>query len=271
MLNVSYNSDNTMEQIITQLKQLGLNDHEAQVYFTLLSASPSSASFIAKKCHLSRSSVYTTLSMLISKGLVGTTFKNNVKQFIAEDDASLELYLKKEKQSLEEKYKSLELIKKGFSFFDQSGAHIPQVVFFEGQEGLKKIYLSLMRNARDNETLYLLRDEFVWKPEWKFIFEQEWHDRVKRYKVEKNIKTKLLINNSKIEKEHAKQYRSKNYLNVSYLQTKHSVKQFAIYLIGDVIAIMSMEKNNLVGIKITNRSMAENFKAMFDGMWKTTK
>ena len=260
-----------MTTILSQLKQLGLGDYEAEVYFTLLSASPSSASFIAKKCNLSRSSVYTTLNMLIAKGLVGTTYKNDVKQFIAQDDASLELFLKKEKDALDEKFKSLELIQKSFSFFNQSGEHIPQVIFFEGQEGLKKIYLSMMRNARPGETLYLLRDEFVWQPEWKFIFEQDWHDRVKRLKVEKNIRTKLLINNSKIEKEHAKAYQSKKGLAVSYLSTKHSVKQFAIYLIGDVIAIMSMEKNNLIGIKITNRSMTENFKAMFEGMWKPSR
>src|SRR6185503_18505948 len=84
MSNMSYNADN-MNDLATDLKEIGLNDHEARIYGALLSSSPASATSLAKKCALSRSSVYTTLSLLISKGLVGTTYKNEVKQFIAED------------------------------------------------------------------------------------------------------------------------------------------------------------------------------------------
>lgn len=260
-----------MEQIIQQLKTLGLGDHEALIYSALLSSSPAGATFIAKKCNLSRSSVYTTLNSLIAKGLVGTTYKNDVKQFIAQDHSTLEQLLKKEKDSLDEKFKILELLRDSFQFFSKSNLNIPQVIFFEGQEGLKKIYLSMMRQAQQKATLYLLRDEFVWQPEWKFIFEQDWHERVKRLKIEKDIKTKLLINNSKIENAHAKFYKSKKDLECGFLPSKNSIRQFAIYIIGDIVSILSMEKNNLVGIKITNQHFADNFKNLFETLWQKSK
>lgn len=260
-----------MEQIIQQLKKLGLGDYEALIYATLLSSSPASATFIAKKCNLSRSSVYTTFNSLIAKGLVGTTYKNDVKQFIAQDHSTLEQLLKKEKGDLDEKFKILELLRDSFQFFSNSTLNIPQVIFFEGQEGLKKIYLSMMRQARLKATLYLLRDEFVWQPEWKFIFEQDWHGRVKRLKTEKGIKTKLLINNSKIENTHAKFYKSKKELEYESLPSKNSVKQFAIYILGDIVSVLSMEKNNLVGIKITNQHFADNFKNLFETLWQKSK
>ena len=260
-----------MEQIIQQLKKLGLGDYEALIYAMLCSSSPASATFIAKKCNLSRSSVYTTLHSLIAKGLVGTTYKNDVKQFIAQDHSTLEQLLKKEKSNLDEKFKILELLHDSFQFFSKSNLNIPQVIFFEGQEGLKKIYLSMMRQAQPKATLYLLRDEFVWQPEWKFIFEQDWHERVKRLKIEKDIKTKLLINNSEIENAHTKFYKSKKELEYGFLPSKNSVKQFAIYIIGDMVSILSMEKNNLVGIKITNQHFADNFKNLFETLWQKSK
>lgn len=260
-----------MEQIIRQLKRLGLGDYEALIYATLVNSSPVSATFIAKKCGLSRSSVYTTLNSLIAKGLVGTTYKNDVKQFIAQDYLTLEQLLKKEKNNLDEKFKTLELLRNSLEFFSRVDLNIPQVIFFEGQEGLKKIYLSMMRQAQPKMTLYLLRDEFVWQPEWGFIFEQDWHERVKRLKIEKNINTKLLVNDSKTEKTHAKFYKSKKGLEYRFLPLKNSVKQFAIYIIGDTVSVLSMEKNNLVGIKIINWHFADNFKNLFEILWQKSK
>jgi sugar-specific transcriptional regulator TrmB len=257
-----------MDQIAEQLKKLGLGDYEALIYATLLSSSPASATFIAKKCNLSRSSVYTTLHALSAKGLVGTTYKNDVKQFIAQDHSTLELLLKKERSDLDEKFNTLKLLQENLKDQVNTNVLVPQIIFFEGQEGLKKIYLSMMRQAKEKSTLYLLRDEFVWQPEWKFIFQEEWHSRVKKLKIEKDIHTKLLINDSKIEKDHKMFYTLKKDLSFGFLPSKNSVQQFAVYILGDVISILSIEKNNLVGIKITNQHLSKNFQSVFDTIWQ---
>ena len=256
-----------MEQLAQQLKSLGLGDYEALIYATLVSASPASATFLAKKCGLSRSSVYTTLAALTAKGLVGTTYKNDVKQFVAQDHAALEQLLKKEKASLEARFKTLEAVRSSFESLGKNSINVPQTIFFEGQEGLKKIYLSMMRQAKPKSVLYLLRDEFVWRPEWGFINEPEWHDRVRRIKAEKDIRTRLLINSTKSEKANVKFYDSKKGLEYRFLPADHPVKRFAIYIIDDIVSVMSREENNLVGIKIANRHFAENFKNLFEVWW----
>lgn len=256
-----------MEERVQQLKSLGLGEHEALVYDTLLASSPASATFIGKKCDLSRSSVYTTISVLVSKGLVGTTYKNDVKQFIALDYNSLEQLVRKERASAEHKLQLVQKLKETFTSLGGNDAHVPEIIFFEGQEGLKKIYLSMMRQASKQETLYLLRDEFVWLPEWEFIFDQDWHSRIKRWKAEKDIRTKLLINPSALEKSKSKFYRGKKGLDVRYLPEKNKVEKFATYMLGDTIAILSMEQNNLVGIKIINSHLAKNFIRVFDALW----
>jgi len=252
-------------------KKLGLGDYEALVYSTLLSNSPAGASFLAKKCNLSRSSVYTTLNSLIGKGLVGTTYKNEVKQFIAQGFSSLENLLKKEQNKMNSKLKLLKSIQDEVNILSNKSINIPQIVFFEGQEGLKKIYKSMMRESNNNDTMYILRDEFVWKDEWEFIFNLDWHSSVRRIKEEKNIFTKLLINNSAVENKKKKFYSSRKKLEVRYLPKDQGVKQFVIYIMGDIVSILSMENNNLIGIKITNQHMAYNFNVMFNILWSKAK
>jgi sugar-specific transcriptional regulator TrmB len=181
-----------MNQLSQQLESLGLSEYESKIYAVLLEHSPASASFIAKRCALSRSSVYTTLHSLTGKGLVGTTYTNEIKQFVAQDVSAIETRLKKEKEILDERFKSLDSLRENVRLLASAQLHVPHIVFFEGQEGLKKAYLSMMREAERGTTLRLLRDEFVWEPDWNFIFQQDWHERVKRFKIEKQIHTKLV-------------------------------------------------------------------------------
>lgn len=260
-----------METIIEQLKKLGFGNNEALVYGTLLQSSPSSATHIAKKNNLSRSTVYTTLSALIAKGYVGTTYKNDVKQFIAEDVSILQQALVREQKHIETKNRLIQELKEKTQVLRNSSLQIPGIIFFEGQEGLKKIYLSMMRRAAPRSTLYLLRDEFVWRPEWNFIFDEEWQSRVGRWKKEKNIRTKLLVNPSVHEKAHGALYRTKRGLEYRFLPPETTMDAFALYILGDTIAILSIEKNNLIGIQITNMHLAQNFVSVFKGLWRVGK
>jgi sugar-specific transcriptional regulator TrmB len=279
MFKLSYTSDNSdgnvffrdMQYLVPQLKQLGLTGYEASVYAALLEHSPASASFVAKKCGLSRSSVYTTLNTLMGKGLVGTTYKNEIKQFIAQDKSSLEQLLRKEEEILSEKFQAFESLRDALDRLGASALSIPQLIFFEGQEGLKKIYLSMMREAPDRSTLYLLRDEFVWRPDWDFIFKPEWMSRVRRIKSEKDIRTRLLVNDSKEERERLGTYGSRKDLDVRFLPRKYSVDRFALYVMGDTVSLLSMEHNNLVGVKMANAHFSENFRRLFDGLWDKSK
>lgn len=254
-----------------QLQALGLGENEALVYGALCYASPSSATHIAKACGLSRSSVYTSLSALTSKGLVGTTYKNNVKQFIAQDESALTQLLKKEQDALDKKFKLLEGMQKASLLLGRDDIPVPQVVFFEGQEGLKRIYLSMIRNAPKGSTRYLLRDEFVWRPEWKFIFEHEWSDRVRRWIDERHMRTKLLVNASQLERSKGAFYRKQKAFDLRFLPPTNAMRDFGMYIMGDTIAILSVEQGNLIGVQITNQHLAQNFKNVFEGLWHRSK
>lgn len=260
-----------MNTLIPHLKSFGLSDHESRVFAVLLETSPANATLIAKKCVMSRSSVYTVLSALISKGLVATTHKNEVKQFVAQTPEALKLMLDREKKAVEDKYGVLSTITELVRALPQGIANPPQVSFFEGQEGLKKIYLTMMRKAAPGAELLLLRDEFVWTDAWKFIFESEWHGKIGKIKREKNITTRLIVNSSATEKAHKAQYSKTKGLVVRMLPPKHTLGQFAVYIMDDMVNILSFEAGNLIGISITNRVIAQNIKVIFELLWSVAK
>ncbi len=253
------------------LEDLGLGAYEARVYIELIHYSPASATLLAKKCHLSRSSVYTTLAALMRKGLVSTTQKNDVKQFIAEPESALEQLLEQEAHSLKHKRHVFAQLQPELKNIARQTLHIPNVTYFEGQEGLKKAYLTLMRGAHEGDTLRLLRDEFIWQQEWSFIFEDDWRERIKRLKAEKRLSTKLLVNDSKVERSQAELYTKKQHLEARYLPASATIHHLAQYILGDVVLMLSLEQNNLLGMTIANASIAKNYATIFDQLWKEAK
>jgi sugar-specific transcriptional regulator TrmB len=259
-----------MQHLTPQLKQLGMTDYESSIYAVLLEQSPMGAALIAKKCNLSRSTVYTVLHALIGKGFVGVTHRNEVKQFFAEDVSALHGALDQEMKTIQDRKDILKQLEESIGGL-RGMINIPQIAVFEGQEGLKKIYRSMLRNASRDDIFYIMRDEFVWRPEWKFIFEKEWNMSVKEIRKENNITTQLLINASFEEKRHQTYYQERKGLQVKTISDNHPMKDFALYILGDTASILSFEHNHLVGIKITNRTIADNLRQLFERDWEHGK
>jgi hypothetical protein len=257
--------------LFDQLTELGLSHYEAGVYLTLLEHSPTSAGFIAKKHRYSRSTVYASLDKLITKGLVGTTFKNGVKQFMAQEPKRIGEILHEEQRTISKRVELFAKMEYQLQFLSRNNTQVPNIIFFEGWESLKKIYLTMLRSAPKNSKMYIIRSEFYWTPEWTFIFGDEWHDQVKMWRNERNITTELLINDSKEEKKHLPFYKSRKHTTSRFLPKDQVFKDFALYILGDTVSILSLEKNNSVGVKITNQAMVDNFKNLFKGLWSNSK
>lgn len=252
------------------LQAIGLRDLEARVYATLVEHSPASAATLAKLNRLSRSTVYTVLQTLLSKGLIGTTHKNNIKQFTVLDPNSLERFLEREKESLRKRIEAHASLQHLLQSYAPSLLRTPAILTVEGQEGLKKIYTAMMREAPPESTLYLLRDEFVWDADWNFIFTPEWHARIKRYKQEKNLRTKLLVNDSSLERSKALFYQSRKGMEYRYLLPQNAVRDMALYILNDTICLLSMERHNLLGVQIINAGLTKNFTSLFEMLWQSS-
>lgn len=250
-----------------ELQRLGLPDDEARILGVLYEQSPVGASFIARKLERSRSTIYTAIASLTAKGLVSTTYKNEVKQFVPAGPETLARLVAAERKQLEEKEKLIEDLRHHLATVQRADVHVPQVMLFEGVEGLQRIYLAMLRDARPQAELLVLRSEFIWDTMWSFAWTDEWRSRIRRWKQEKDIRTRLLVNPSAIEKQKLEYYRTRFQLTFRYLPATRAMDRFALYVIGDTAAVMSFETGNLIGLKIVNAHLAENFVKLFDGLW----
>jgi hypothetical protein len=113
----------------------------------------------------------------------------------------------------------------------------------------------------------IVRDEFLWTPEWAFVSSDPWRQRVRSLRAARDIDTRLLVNASPIEADKAPAYDQRPHLEWRFLSPPMQVKRFAIYVLGEVVAVMSTEERNLVGIQIANANLAANFAALFDSLW----
>src|SRR3989338_8111879 len=122
------------------LIDVGLKPKEADVYLAILALGQGTASKIARKAHVARTTVYEILGTLFDKGLVTLTGKEPKQEYMAESPENLKIYIESELGKIQtdlEDAKSI-LIPQLKSIHNVGNR--PKVMFYEGREGLEKVY-----------------------------------------------------------------------------------------------------------------------------------
>jgi HTH-type transcriptional regulator, sugar sensing transcriptional regulator len=119
---------------------VGLKEKEADVYLAILTLGQGTASQIARRAHIVRTTVYDILGLLFDKGLVTLTGKEPKQEYVAEPPENLKVYIENE---LAKKQNDLEEVRKilipQLKSFHNVGNR-PKVMFYEGKEGLEHVY-----------------------------------------------------------------------------------------------------------------------------------
>ena len=92
-----------MDQLLSELKHLGLSEKEALVYLSALALGPSPVQDISEKANVNRATTYVMIEMLAARGLMSTFEKEKRRYFIAESPDRLSSILRIQQKELEEK------------------------------------------------------------------------------------------------------------------------------------------------------------------------
>ncbi len=119
------------------LKAAGLEEKQAAIYVACLELGASKVPAIAREAHMKRTTAYGIVDELVSMGLLSEGYKGKTKVYTAEDPAKIASLLEAKRRRLEEVMPEL------------SGLFLthhkrPKISFFEGREGLRKIYDDLL-------------------------------------------------------------------------------------------------------------------------------
>lgn len=124
------------------LTNLGLSPNEAKIYLAALESGSASAQRIAQKARIKRTTAYSVLETMVKKDFILKTDKEGKAKYLAQNPKDLAERFKTYQKSFENVLPELEAIhnKKEVK---------PKVLFFEDEEGIKKIYEDTIKEKPD--------------------------------------------------------------------------------------------------------------------------
>lgn len=136
------------------LEKVGLNKNEALIYEALLEHGELSPLEIAKHTNLTRENSYNIANYLITKGLVEIVPNKKKIVYRPLPPNKLKELLEEQKQDISVKQKSLDTFLPMLSNLYSLSSKKPSVSFFEGIEGIKKVYEGLFLSEPDEVLVF---------------------------------------------------------------------------------------------------------------------
>jgi sugar-specific transcriptional regulator TrmB len=246
------------------LIQSGLTKDQANVYQVLLKGGFMPARKVAISAGLKRGLAYKVLDDLVTLGLIEKNERiSKIALFTCLHPSKiLELVEKKQKEAKLAKNSIENIIGSlvsEYNFF--SGK--PNVRFFEGKDGLNKLYedilfetqdIRLIRSPMDDDTLEL-----------KDLVASQIEKQVK-----KGIKTRVISPAKNMSLSHISQNDKNNSVTRCWVPWEQFNVPAQILIYGDKVGITSY-KDNLFTTIIENKNIAETFKIFFEYTWKMSE
>jgi sugar-specific transcriptional regulator TrmB len=242
--------------MIAELLKLGLTDEEAKVYLAVVEINGGAVSVIARKAGINRVSCYHTLEKLKAKRLLSQYDKGGVKCFAPEPPEKLEeIELEKVNiaKSLLPQLKSL------------TGAlgFKPKIRFYEGQEGVERVFMESLTAKKEILGYTNLKAVTEFFP----AFFREYT----AMRLKKGIKTRYLSPNT-VESVHViDPFLSKNYdpnlIEILLVNKDQFPFENEILIFGNTVGIVSLKKEELLGLLVESATFARTMRAVFDLAW----
>jgi sugar-specific transcriptional regulator TrmB len=230
------------------LEKFGLTIKEAKVYLAVLELGQDTILNIAKKAELKRPTVYVTIEELIEKGLVQKLPKGTTTLYAAENPDYLLNILHDREQSIKN---ILPLLKAIYNVEKNK----PQIKFYEGKEGVKKIYKDIYKTKKYIYFYGSVKDIKKHFPE-SFLNPEQ----IKKL----NVPVYELVSSHPVDIKYAKEIKKVRNPNHKIKSLKRGITFIVDSLVYDnKVAIVSL-KGTFFGVVIESKDIAYSFKLLYD-------
>jgi len=257
-----------MQKIKEILGELDLNDMEIRVFLGLLDMGSGVTSVIANNAGLNRITTYEALKRLSKKGLVKIRAKkgSSVKYFVPEEFDTIKEKLEIKKKTIETVISSVTEMK---SYFDAKFRHIesrPEVLFYEGKEGIQKVLMDTLKDNPD-EILSFSSAELLEEGFDSSFLKEYWNKRVflkikTRGILPDTEKARMDFNNERNQRE----LRELLFLPSGLFSFKNEIDMY-----GDTMLIISLTKGVEHAVVIKSASVVQGMRSIFETMWNIAK
>ena len=236
------------------LLDIGLSENEAAVYLALLSLGPSPVIKVARGTGIKRTTVYVVLENLMQKGVVALELRGFKKLYVAESPEKLVSVLDERRNRLARDIPEL------LSLYNLKGGE-STMKFYEGFEGLKQVYESMLRDIRPHEVYRVLSHL-----EPVVNLDSDFFNDFFRRRGKLPIEIRLLLQDTP-EARRRKPLEKNFNEHIKILPPKVSLVTNLVVIPRRVLIQQSREP--VFGIVIENKSIIEMHEQMFDIMWQS--
>jgi sugar-specific transcriptional regulator TrmB len=245
--------------------KLGLNASETRILLHLYEHGKARAATIARKTDLKRTTVYSILDELKSKGLVSIEQGKGAVFFVASHPSALVGVIGEQKRKLQEaESAAVELVEFLEPYFRTKNESIPKLKFYEGAKGVRTM---LFENSAAWVRSMQATDGAFWgyqdhsfveqHMDWLKFYWTRYHSKDARLTV------KLFSNEAAIEK----QLKGK----VSRREIRPIAAEFqcetTLWICGDYIILISDRENPPYAVQLFDKAFAKNLRMMFKLLW----
>ncbi len=242
--------------MLAELIRLGLSAEEARVYLACLEINGGPVSIIARKAGAERVSCYHTIGNLLKKKLLSQYNKNGVKCFAPEPPEQL-------MRMAEENVNIAKVLLPELKSLVSAIGFKPKIRFYEGQEGVERVFtesLTARREILGYTNLKLVTEFFP-----------QFFRNYSNVKLQKGIKTRYLSPTT-VESVHIldpflpKTYDS-NLIEILLVNKDQFLFENEVLIFGNSVGIVSLNRDELLGLIVESATFARTMKAVFDLAW----
>jgi len=245
------------------LERLGLTGGEIKVYLALNKLGETTIGAIVDESRVSKSKIYDILNKLIEKGLVGYSIKSGTKYFITNDPKMLLDYAKRKESELKDTKDQISSILPNLISERNTFSQRRMGEMYEGFQGVKAIREELMQTFKSGDTLFVLGAPKIANEKW-----EGWLLDFHKRRVAKKVSMKIIYNH---DARAFGEIRTKmKFTEVKYMPNNLSSPNWIDVFPGAVLFVVLADKNPIAFL-VRDKSLADNFRAYFDMMWKLAK
>lgn len=240
-------------QLTAALKDLGMSENEAKVYFASLSLGPATILKIAQAAELKRTTAYSVIESLKQMGLMNIQVAGFKRKFVAEDPNKLEAILEARKQRLKDvlpEFSALYNLQGGESF----------IKYYEGLESVKGVYEDLIREIKPHEDYLVIGNVDHW-----IKLDREFFTDFSYRRAKMPIKIRLLVQDTETGREWLRLEKNFN-SNMRLLPAETNLTTNLVITPQKVL--IHQLTPPVLGIVIGNRDVIRMHTELFEVIWK---
>ncbi len=160
--NLEFHEQKNPLPILGQLRELGLNDRQSQVYLAVAEHGRVAPASLARKLHIPRSSVYLTLEELSDRGLISIHRSKAGMYFTPNNSATVLRLIERELETVHKKKSAaahvarfLDVLSEGKEKSSENGMNglkVPKIQYFKGQKNVENMLMDNLARWRASYT-----------------------------------------------------------------------------------------------------------------------